>query len=211
MHFLRKIYSENSYIVLLLISYFVLGLFVVLFVRKGDDVIWLNQFHQPFADFFFQYFTHFGDGLFCLLVSAVFLVFRQCRNAILIFAVFAVSGLLSQFFKKILFPDVLRPAAYLKNVSLHFVEGVEILSNNSFPSGHTATAFACFLMLAFIFKKTNWSIIFFIFVLLVSISRIYLCQHFFVDTYAGAWLGVISTILIYYLAHLKLKKQNNFA
>ena len=204
MQFFKKLISENLYFIILLVCYFVLGCFVVLFVRKGDDVIWLNQFHQSSADFFFKYFTYIGDGLFCVLVSLVFLAFKQYRNALLIFASFVFSGLLSQFFKKFVFPDLMRPTVYLAEVPLHLVDGVEIMTRNSFPSGHTTTAFACFLMLAIIFKNKKWGALFFICALLVSISRIYLCQHFFIDTYAGAWLGVISTITVAILMNTKI-------
>jgi membrane-associated phospholipid phosphatase len=205
MKFFKKQILENLLFFSLLICYFVLGCFVVLLVRKGDDVVWLNQFHQPFADFFFKYFTHIGDGLFCVLVSLVFLTLKKYKNALLIFLTFALSGLLSQFFKKFVFPDLMRPTVYLANEKLHLVDGVEIMTRNSFPSGHTTTAFACFFMLALIFKDKTYSILFFISALLVSISRVYLCQHFFADTYAGAWLGTISTITIYSLVYTKLR------
>lgn len=206
MQFLKRLFLENLYSFLLLSFYFVLGCLVVLFIRKGDDVIWINQFHHPFADFFFQYFTHLGDGLFCVVVSVVFLLFKKYKNALLIFATFALSGLLSQFFKKFVFPDAMRPSVLLANESLNFVEGVEIMTRNSFPSGHTTTAFACFLMLALIFEKKKWGVFFLVTALLVSLSRVYLCQHFFVDTYAGAWLGVLSTMLIYYLTNTYLRR-----
>ncbi|TAH19908.1 MAG: phosphatase PAP2 family protein [Cytophagales bacterium] len=201
MKFFKDIYRGNSTFFKLLFFYFLSGLIIVIFVRKGDDVFWLNQFHQPAADFLFRYITHLGDGLFFVLLSIIFLLFRRYKQAALIFSSFALSGLLSQLFKKVFFPDVLRPVAYLADSAmLHLVEGVEIHTNNSFPSGHTATAFAVFLMLALLFKRAVLGGFFFFLAFLVGMSRIYLVQHFFIDTYAGAWLGVLSAVAVYYWA-----------
>jgi membrane-associated phospholipid phosphatase len=33
---------------------------------------------------------------------------------------------------------------------------------------------------------------------LVAFSRVYLLQHFFIDTYFGAEIGIITAILVYY-------------
>lgn len=199
MKFFKNIYQENFYFLTLLCFYFVVGFLIIFSVRKGDDVIWLNQFHQTYADFFFRYTTHLGDGLFCIFLSISFLLFKKYKSALLIFLSFALSGVLSQFFKKIIFPDMLRPIAYLADqVPLLLVEGVEVYTNNSFPSGHTATAFATFFMLSMIFRRVSWGIFFFLLALLVGISRVYLVQHFFIDTYAGTWIGVISSLFIYY-------------
>jgi membrane-associated phospholipid phosphatase len=197
--FFRKIFLANSYFIVLSILYIFVGFFVVIFVRKGDDVIWLNQFHQSFADYFFQYATHLGDGLCCIVLSLIFLFLKKYKDALLIFLVFTLSGLLAQFFKKVVFSDIMRPIAYLgREVNLHLVEGVEVLTHHSFPSGHTATAFATFLMLSFIFTSKIGGFFFFFLALVVSISRVYLIQHFFVDTYVGALLGMMSALLIYY-------------
>lgn len=199
MKFFKKILLDNSSFFLSIGFCLLAGILIIVNVRKGSDVIWLNQFHQPFADFFFKYITHLGDGLFCILLSLIFLLFKKYNNALLIFLAFALSGVLSQFFKKIIFPDILRPIAYLgEQANLKLVEGVEVYTNNSFPSGHTATAFATFLMLTLIIKKNNWGFIFFFLALFVAISRIYLVQHFFIDVYAGAWLGTLSTLFVYY-------------
>jgi membrane-associated phospholipid phosphatase len=198
--FIRNTISKNLYFFILFVCYLFIGCLVLLFVRKGDEVLWFNQFHHYFADLFFKYVTHLGDGLFCIFLSIIFLLWKKYRHALLIFASFAVSGLLSQFFKKVLFPHQPRPTAYLsKDIEWNMVEGVEVLSSNSFPSGHTATAFATFLMLAFFAQHRIWGVLFFLLALIVGLSRIYLLQHFLIDTYAGAILGVISSLLVYYL------------
>jgi len=198
--FLKGTASKNLYFFTLLVCYLFLGCFVLFSIRKGDEVIWLNQFHSAFSDFFFQHLTHLGDGLFCIFLSLVFLAFKKYKNALLIFLSFASSGISAQLLKRLAFPNMPRPTAYLsgKNIDWHFVEGVEVLASNSFPSGHTATAFATFLMLALINKHKLLGIFFFLLALLVGLSRIYLLQHFFIDTYFGAILGVVCSLLVYY-------------
>lgn len=57
----------------------------------------------------------------------------------------------------------------------------------SFPSGHAAIAFAAAAALAHHDKKRAW--IYYTGAVLISLSRIYLGCHFFLDVLAGAVLG----------------------
>jgi len=52
-------------------------------------------------------------------------------------------------------------------------------------------------------------LLFFLMAFLVSISRIYLLQHFFVDTYFGAIIGVVTTLICYHLFERSEKLTGN--
>jgi membrane-associated phospholipid phosphatase len=80
------------------------------------------------------------------------------------------------------------------------VPGVELHHWGSFPSGHTTTAFmlASFLYLVLPKKmKIHWLLMGIAF--LVGISRVYLMQHFLMDIWAGALLGILSSLVSYML------------
>ncbi len=97
--------------------------------------------------------------------------------------------------------NIYRPAKYFElfeNYKLHLVEGVKIHSLQSFPSGHTATAFSIFLTLALITKNHVLKLFCFVIAVLVAYSRVYLSQHFFVDIAAGTVIGVVFIVLAFY-------------
>ncbi len=177
--------------------FFLLGAVLILTQEKGFAVVWLNQWHSPWLDLFFSYYTVVGDGFFyILLIMGLF--FWKRKAAFLGLICFAASGLSVQALKKLIFADVPRPLSYFStDAPLHFVEGVSVHAMQSFPSGHTTTAFSCFCLLALLLHSKAWGLCFFVLALLAGISRMYLVQHFFEDIYAGAWLGTLLTWGIY--------------
>ena len=82
---------------------------------------------------------------------------------------------------------------------MRLVEDVEVHHYNSFPSGHTLAAFACYGFFALIVRMPLFKFVFFLIAFLVGYSRIYLSQHFLQDVIAGAALGTLVASLGYYL------------
>ena len=165
--------------------------------EKGALTIWINERRTDFGDWFFVLITNLGYG-WAFVVACTFLMMIRLRFA----AMMAVSGVLtaifSAFLKNVVFPDAPRPPKFFMGVhDLHFIDGVKILNEHSFPSGHAMAAFAVFGMLAFITRKNIWGILFFLIACLVGLSRIYLLKHFYDDVYAGAIIGSVISILVY--------------
>lgn len=174
------------------------GAVILLSVEKGKDVLFVNSLCAPFFDYLFYYGTELGNGLLYVIVILA-LLFLNVRNAIVAIVCFALSGISVQFLKRVVFDGMMRPAAILSEENLHFVEGVKIFKNFSFPSGHTAIAFSLFCLLSQ-FIHPRWLGLPFIFMALIGgFSRIYLVQHFFVDVYFGAILGVGITSFVWFL------------
>lgn len=172
----------------------------LILLPKGQEVIYINQWHNPGADFFFRHVTHLGDGLFAI-VLALAMLWVRFRHTLQLLLSWGISGLAVQLLKRTFFADQVRPAAYFKqSTPLHYVEGVTVHFNYSFPSGHSATAFAIFLSLSIALQgRSNWlSFICFALASLVAFSRIYLVQHFGEDVYAGAWIGTLTALYIGY-------------
>lgn len=203
---MKKILHGNKIIFLIYGIFLVMGAGILLFFTKSDIHLYTNKFHSAFWDFFYKNITHVGDGL-TIAVLFVILLFLSFRKALVIGLSGAFGGLLAQFFKRVFFSDVNRPQAYFNGVAdLYFVPGVNVHTTLSFPSGHTATAFALFIALALLSKR-NGAKLFFLFVaFLIGYSRIYLSQHFLIDVYFGSLLGTISAIISVLLVSSSTKK-----
>jgi membrane-associated phospholipid phosphatase len=164
---------------------------------KPDIHIWLNGHHSGFSDWVFSHVTFLGDGIFVICV-AVALLFYSLRSSVFLLTAYLSTGLVVQVLKKIVFADCQRPVKYFHDtVQLHLVEGVRLLNDHSFPSGHSASAFALFLSLAIISRNRFLKVICFFIACTVAYSRVYLSQHFLVDIFAGSLIGVIGTLALY--------------
>lgn len=184
---------------------------LVLLADKGSVELDINSNFNKSLGQFFRYTTHLGDGVAYALLIAIFLLTKY-YNALLLFFVSIVQTILAQGFKKIIFPDSPRPSVWFENqegVVLQFAEGVKIHSAHSFPSGHTATAFAIAIMLTYFFKKPVYVYLFFLLAVIAGFSRVYLMQHFFEDVLAGAVVGIFSALLIIFLVNKFLPDWKN--
>lgn len=176
-----------------------MGLILILasfIIKKEELFLMLNLDLGKHADTFFKYFTNVGDGLFWLLWALLIIIKKGKKYLPLLFASVIFSTLLTQISKQVIYPDEPRPLQAIADQSqVHYVTGVTVHSINSFPSGHTATAFS-FLLLLVLFSQTNALLLLgFAAALLVAYSRIYLGQHFPLDVGAGMLVAVSTMIL----------------
>ncbi|MGY0041507.1 phosphatase PAP2 family protein [Pedobacter sp. NJ-S-72] len=130
---------------------------------------------------------------------------------------YLTSGIVVQLLKRAIFQP--RPSLYFEQISFHykhFVNGIVTHHSGSFPSGHTASAFAMATVFVLCFKNRVISLLCLVAAILVGYSRIYLAQHFLQDVIAGAITGSIFGLLSFYfiqrakpfkLANLYRKKQ----
>jgi membrane-associated phospholipid phosphatase len=195
------------------LPYFVLimaGLVLNFEYAQKDIFLFVNKLNSPFADSFFRYFTNVGDGLFYLLVT-VFVSLITLRKGVICLAAWALQGGIVQFLKRVAFPDNLRPWKMLnEDKMIHLVPDFKPYYSNSFPSGHSATAFCLFALLS-IFSRRKWAgLVYFCLALLVVYSRIYLSLHFFLDTYAGMLIGLFSALASYYFFSGSRFQNENF-
>ncbi|MFN3299146.1 MAG: phosphatase PAP2 family protein [Sediminibacterium sp.] len=164
---------------------------------KEDLFLLLNHDLGSSADFFFKYFTHAGDGIFWVPVALYFIFYKR-KLLPLILSSIILSTLLVQTGKKIIYPNEARPTAAIESTlqsPIHIVKGVTVHSNNSFPSGHTTTAFSLFLLGCLLLPYTYFWLIGFTAALLAGYSRIYLAQHFPLDVGAGIICAYITVYL----------------
>ncbi len=164
---------------------------------KADLHILSNEANNPFFDVFFKYTTYLGEGT-TIAILFIILLFAKYRYALIFLAAGLLTSLIVYIFKKIVFHEMYRPSRYFElyeSYKLHFIEGVKLHSLQSFPSGHTATAFNVFLMMALMIKNNILKLFFFIIAALVAYSRVYISQHFLIDITAGSVIGVSIVVL----------------
>ena len=159
---------------------------------------WVNIRNTAVADVFFTYATYFGDGAFFVIICVILLIYNR-RVGAMAFASFALSSLTSLFLKLIVFPGRLRPLKFFEHSTYQYrvIEGLNIYSYNSFPSGHTISAFALFSLLAFIDSRRGRGWFWLLLAALTGYSRVYLFQHFVEDVYAGSLIGTTASIIVY--------------
>ena len=157
----------------------------------------LNTLNHTYADYFFKYITHIGDGLSIVIVSIV-LLFISKRMFLQVAVSGIIAGAIAQFLKKVVFGAVLRPSAFFQElkIPLHYVDGVDLHSVFSFPSGHSTTIFALTTSLVLITKTKKYDIFLIATAIIVAYSRVYLSQHFLIDILIGSIIGLIISILV---------------
>jgi len=191
---IRHIFIENKLFYLLWLSVLLVVGAVLPFIEKGDFSLWLNYRHTPILDRLFHYATWLGDGI-TVGIACLILLILKLRWGIIASLVSFCSAFLISLIKKAY--NEPRPSLVFENMDLHYVDGVELYRNFSFPSGHTGAAFTLFLLLTIFTRNKQYTWLFFFLACMVAVSRVYLMQHFLIDVYAGALLGVLFTTVLY--------------
>lgn len=194
------ILKEGKYFLSLTTIYIIVsGLFLVIF-SKPEIAIAINKFNSPFCDFFFKNITYLGTGYLLIPLFLILLIKHKKKAVVITIFSSIITLILAGGLKRLIYSE--RPARFFENSNIkdynfHLVNGVNLHFLHSFPSGHTSTAFLTFFLAAVFLspKKTYGQVIFFILAFLVAYSRMYLYQHFLIDTLAGAIIGVFSVII----------------
>lgn len=160
----------------------------------------INSFHSSEADFSFKIITS-GAEITIPILFLGYLIWKKSDLLKSYVISYIFSTLIVQCLKLVVFKDALRPLAYFKGqaYSWHMVQNLMISEYNSMPSGHTSAAwFMCF-WISLLAQKPILTILITFYAMLVAYSRVYLFQHFPVDTAVGAVIGTGVSLLVYYL------------
>lgn len=157
--------------------------------------LFLNRDFGTIADTVLLGFTYLAEGwIWIPYLIIVGWLFKKDK-AIIVYS-FAISTLLTQIPKLLLLSHITRPiASGIAPNLIHTVKGVVMHQLNSFPSGHTATAFTIFLLTIYLFNQTKLILIGLLYAMLCGYSRVYLGQHFPMDV-GGGIIVAIATIEI---------------
>ncbi len=166
-----------------------------------------TYFHtHPLYPTFFKNITELGDSKYSIIISLILLLVsllaikfniakleKLKRASLLVFSSVVISGLIVDIFKLIF--ARYRPPAYISHQKYGFNWFEWGYMVNSFPSGHSATAFSLFLALGLIFKRAL--IPFLILAFLVAFSRVAIGVHYLSDVIVGSLIGALTAIYLY--------------
>jgi membrane-associated phospholipid phosphatase len=167
----------------------------LLIVGKIDSHLMLNNYHTTYFDIFFKHFTAVGGWVPCA-VAGILLLFKKWKITIVILASQLTATLITTPLKRIIRAP--RPSIIFNDLGIDFpiVEGVDLHSTLSMPSGHTSAVFAFCFSLALFCPKWWQKMLCLLIAILVGYSRIYLSQHFLADVLAGSIVGIIAVLIL---------------
>lgn len=172
--------------------------------NKRDIHLWFDKQHFPIGDYLFKYITYLGDGFLLITVIVLLFIVKRKFSAKALLYSFLSSTLIVQVIKRAI-PQNPRPHDFFYGQDLYRVQGVNLLIDGSFPSGHSAGAICLFFVLASFTHRQGLKFILGIAAILVCLSRIYLNQHFLIDTIAGGIIAFCCTVLV--LSVLRYKEN----
>lgn len=161
---------------------------------KENSFLVINKHNNPAFDYVFEYWTYLGDGVIWVPLFLYVLIYKR-EFFVAVLASLIISTVLTHFFKQVVFPNDMRPIIELGKEKIRVIEGLKINQRNSFPSGHTSTAFTLALLMAYIVRGNFWVYFFPLVAFFVGYSRVYLAQHFVTDVLAGMIVGIVSSYL----------------
>jgi len=150
---------------------------------------------------FFEFISVLGDGgIFLMVISAIFMLFKPTRRyGLAILLSIGIGALITNLWLK---PWISRPRPYTDEGSifhqLWVTMGQHSESDKSFPSGHTTAAFSA-MTAVFLAgnRRISWTA--FIFGILMGVSRIYLAVHYASDVLGGIFVGLIAGSIGYFI------------
>ena len=205
---------------ILFIIWIVISSLMVLNTDKLLLHLEINSLCNEVLDIFFQGITFLGDGYFALAL-VIFYLFKNVRISFLLLISFLLTGLFTQILKHFFYQNCHRPIYFFhQNDSFYLIQDFTYHSSNSFPSGHSTSAFALATVLSIVSKYNfKLSILLFTVAVTTAFSRVYLSQHFLIDILAGSLIGYLGAVLVCWIfknqfipwntSILKMKSSNN--
>jgi membrane-associated phospholipid phosphatase len=153
----------------------------------------VNSRNSAWADYIAPYITDIGNGWTIIILAVIWSLFNL-RGAFLIATSYGITSILVQIVKRIV--DAPRPKLYFYDQlsHIHFVKGMYVDTFDSFPSGHSVTAFSAAVAITYLCKNKSWAVLLLLIAVMVGCSRMYLSEHFFEDVVAGSIMGVVVTV-----------------
>jgi undecaprenyl-diphosphatase len=166
-------------------------------LRRADDRVLLfidSNVKNRFFNFVMPPISYMGNnGAIWIIASAPLLVNLQRRRlGVELIIALAIASVVGNFVIKPLIGR-LRPF----ETDLEFSIIIKIPLDFSFPSGHTAAAFAAAMVMGQI--GAGYRIVWFGFAVVMAFSRMYLLVHYPSDILAGLLLGLVSGKLAMFL------------
>jgi membrane-associated phospholipid phosphatase len=188
--------------------FFLVSVPFLFYFGKTESHLLLVSLNTPETEKVFSLITRLGEGwLFGMVLIYVFVKRRRWLVPFLFSWLLSVTVV--QGMKKLVFADSPRPAKVFQHTpEWKPVAGVDYRYRESFPSGHTADAFAVCFALALLSGSAFYSVLLFFLAFTVGMSRIFLSQHFLQDVIGGSFIAILSTFILFMLFSRQWGKKN---
>ena len=176
-----------------------------LFAVDGAVLIWIQEnLRGPIQDAFFCGYTTLGNaGILFIALGVLMLFFRKTRKTGITVLAALIIGLIctNLVLKNLVGRD--RPWIHLHDLLVL----IEEHDPNSFPSGHTTSAFAFAGAVLFTAPKRWMKWVAIVLAILMGFSRLYVGVHYPTDVLAGVVVGLLAGWAAS-LATAKIKQLN---
>ena len=197
-------FRSRSFIFLVLLFLIILALVYFEITDSFDQAVIFfvsENVGNPILDIIMQSITESGDTFYMLGFGVITLIIKKTRRiGITLMILIVLSTLLTGYIKcgvdrdrpDFQYEGVPFPVEISQDTFALFCEGG---ANASFPSGHAARSIVFGIVLAFVLSERfpKGCYLLFSYPILVSISRVYVLQHFPMDVFGGAVLGIMLT------------------
>ena len=172
-----------------------------IYISNNNDLLleFFNSNRTPFFNSIFIFATKIAEEEGVIIVFIILILYKY--SAFILSAIsISLATIVTNILKTV--TDLPRPLEVYNKIgdfTINLVPGVEVHRFMSFPSGHTAAAFAMLFFLLKISSNIYHRLAILLLSISVAISRVYLFQHFTRDILAASLIGVIIAILMYSL------------
>jgi undecaprenyl-diphosphatase len=202
------------------LAFIIVSIFVLFEITIVFDQTSVEYFQSiagnPGLDLLMQAITEAGDVYYMLIFSVILLIIKKTRRiGLALMILLVLATLLTGYIKcgvdrdrpDLEFTGVQFPIELSSDTFALFCEGGV---NASYPSGHVAraTIFGIILSFALSGRFPHGCYLLLIYPLLMSISRVYVLQHFPMDVIGGTILGVLLAGVIAKKTKLNKKKSD---
>ena len=164
----------------------------------------IQTLRTAFGDWFFPLVTKLGNaGIIWIILAVILLIIPKTRKYGAIVAIALIADLI--LCNGILKNLVARTRPFDVNTAVELL--IKKPTDYSFPSGHTAAAFAAVTGLFLAKQKKLW-IPSLVFALILAFSRLYLYVHYPTDILGGMVVGIISGCIGYFVVK-KIENRKN--
>ena len=193
---------SRPFFVLVLVFLFVTFLVYSKITQQFDESI-VSFFHSiagnSILDLFMQSVTEAGDVFYMLVFAALLVIIKKTRRiGVVLLILLVLTTILTGYIKcgvdrerpQLPFSGTQFPIDISQDTFSLFCEGG---ANASYPSGHAARAMIIGVILGYTLSERfpRGCYLLFLYPLLVSISRVYVLQHFPMDVIGGSILGLL--------------------
>lgn len=195
--------KSGQSILLWVMTGFAIIISILFFDRDSIDAVRSTEHTLLYP--FFLYITRLGESFYYIALPLIIAFIcgaysRSCGlRMIYISGSVLLSGLIVNILKPVFGrarPDIMLSKGIFGFYPFHFdVVGDGAHLYHSFPSGHSATAASVAIALTMIYPRGRY--FFFLFAIIVSLSRVMVMRHYPSDIFSGMFIGFLAPLFLY--------------